>query len=461
MKLNRRHFLAALGATGAWLGLDSDRRAQANPAEKPLGARAENGEPLRFVGVYTPHGRAHELWAPGQDFDLSYDHAVLAPFDDPSRFGKSYRSKLLVLDGVDLSAGIAVGTTGHDGPRVILTGSGADGATPSIDQYLAVEKGLGAETLHTSVVLGVGNDGSEIGANVSYSRGGTPVPKLIDPEATYAELFGAPLGAKREELDRERRLGKSVLDRVRSDLSSLKARAPASEKVKLDQHATALREIEKRLAGVPASCALPAPPDKSMFPKLRAYGGGEPYFQAITELQVDLLARAMACDLTRFATLFLADLTRSKLFPGLPEDIHGDVAHRYDARTDRHPGTPASWLALATQNRNTASHVARLLQKLDEAGVLDETIVYASGDMGDPARHSSRHVPVLIAGGCGGRFKLGRYIDMRGTGAKKDYGVPNNRVLVSLCQAFGVEENRFGHSTDQGIVTGRLEELYA
>ncbi len=89
MKIHRRHFLAALGATGAWLGLDSNRKAQANAAENPLRARAENGEPLRFVGVYTPHGRAHELWAPGPNFDLSYDNAILAPFDDPSRFGRA------------------------------------------------------------------------------------------------------------------------------------------------------------------------------------------------------------------------------------------------------------------------------------------------------------------------------------------------------------------------------------
>jgi hypothetical protein len=80
--------------------------------------------------------------------------------------------------------------------------------------------------------------------------------------------------------------------------------------------------------------------------------------------------------------------------------------------------------------------------------------------MGDPARHSSRHVPTLLAGGCGGRFRLGRYVDLRGQGTRKEYGVPNNRILVSICQAFGVQENRFGHSTDTGIVTGRLEELY-
>ena len=138
--------------------------------------------------------------------------------------------------------------------------------------------------------------------------------------------------------------------------------------------------------------------------------------------------------------------------------MHGEVAHRYDARTDKHPGTPSTWLALGIQNRYTHTKIARLLQRLDEAGVLADTLVYASSDMGDPARHSSRSVPTLLLGGAGGHFKMGRYLDLRRPGAHE--GTPNNRILVSICQAFGVQTNRFGHAADARIVTGRLDELH-
>ncbi len=164
----------------------------------------------------------------------------------------------------------------------------------------------------------------------------------------------------------------------------------------------------------------------------------------------------MACDLTRFATLFLGDLSRTHLFPELPDDVHSDVAHRYDASEDKRSGTPASWHALAIQNRYSYSKVARLLSRLDEAGILDDTIVHVSGDMGDPARHSSRSVPTLLAGGCGGHFKMGRYLDLRRSAGD---GIPNNRVLVSICQAFGVEVNTFGQAADPRTVTGRLDAL--
>ncbi|HXN31688.1 MAG TPA: DUF1552 domain-containing protein, partial [Polyangiaceae bacterium] len=419
-----------------------------------------SGRPLRFVAVYTPHGRAHELWQPREGFDLRFPDSILRPFDDAEAHGKTFRDRVLVLDGIDLSAGIASGTSGHDGPRVILTGSGADGRNASIDQYLAVERGLGAETPHTSVVLGVGNGQPEIGACISYGPGGTPIPKCIDPAQTFSDLFGVAIaGAQREELDRQRRLGKSVLDVVRADLTRLASRAPPSEKTKMDQHQAALRDIEKRLAGVERTCPAPVPPDRTHFAHVGSYDGGARYLDAISDLQVDLLARAIACDLTRFGSLFLGDLSRTHMFPDLPDDVHSDVAHRYDARDGGRPGTPATWSTLGVQNRYSYSKVARLLERLDEAGALDDTIVYVSGDMGDPARHSSRCVPTIIAGGCGGHFKMGRYVDLRrDTGAG---GVPNNRLLVSICQAFGVDIPRFGHAADPRIVTGRLDALDA
>jgi hypothetical protein len=452
----RRRFLAALGATGflASSGALGDSRSEARPAATPSSG---SGRPLRFIGVYTPHGRAHELWQPRDGFDLSFADAILHPFDDPASHGASFRDRLIVLDGIDLSAGIASGTSGHDGPRAILTGSGADGKNASLDQYLAVERGLGAETPHTSIVLGIGNEQPEIGACISYAPGGTPIPKWIDPAQTFTELFGALSSARREEVERERRVGKSILDAVRGDLARLSARVPASERTKMEQHQAALRDIEKRLTGVERSCDPRVAPERTRFPDVHAHSGGARFLDAITDLQIDLLARALACDLTRFATLFLGDLSHTRLFPELPEDVHSDVAHRYDARTEKYPGTPATWQALAIQNRYSYSKVARLLARLAEGGVLDDTIVCVSGDMGDPARHSSRSVPTLVAGGCGGRFRTGRYLDLRDQNGGG--GTPNNRLLVSICQAFGVEVGSFGHAADARIVTGRLDAL--
>ncbi len=454
---SRRRFLFAAGAAAlapSLLGAD----AVASPSSSAA-ASEDGASPLRFIGVYMPHGSAYELWKPGPDFDIRYEDCSLSPFDAPDIYGRSFKDVLLVVDGLDLAAGIETGTVGHDASRVILTGSGADGSTPSIDQYLAQEHLLGAQTPLTSIALSIGNDKTDLGQNVSYARGGTPVPKWIDPAQVFDELFGKPLSDRdRAALEAQRARQRSVLDFVRRDLQRLHQRAPAAERVKMQQHHTALREIEKRISPPKRVCAAPARPDPLAFPKLHAFGGGEPYFETITELMTDLLALALACDITRFATLMLADLTRARLYPGLPDDIHQDVAHRYWAATNASGGRPQTWRALALQNRHTHGHIARLLQRLDSAGALQDTLVFAQSDMGDPSRHSSKNVPTLIAGGCGGHFSMGRHVDLRSS--KGTELLPSNRALVSICQAFGIAVDRFGHSANAATVTGALPELH-
>jgi len=139
-------------------------------------ARAASAGLERFVGVYMPHGVARELWRPRPGFAIDYEGSSLAPFDDAVGVGRSLRDRLLVVEGLDLRAGIDGGTAGHDGPRVVFSGSAADGVNPSLDQYLAVDFGLGAGTPLSSLVLGIGHRGNAIGGCVSYARGGIALP---------------------------------------------------------------------------------------------------------------------------------------------------------------------------------------------------------------------------------------------------------------------------------------------
>ena len=51
-----------------------------------------------------------------------------------------------------------------------------------------------------------------------------------------------------------------------------------------------------------------------------------------------------------------------------------------------------------------------MLDRLTEYGVVDSTLVYASSEMGNPALHSTRNVPTVLAGGVNGKFRMGRRI---------------------------------------------------
>ncbi len=476
---SRRAFLRAMGAGFAGLPF-------ARLLENSVAQAAGEALPLKFVTIYHPHGVSAEYWAmqagdTETSFDLSYENCSLQPFDDAATYGRSFKDRILPIEGLDLLSN----ANGHDTAGTILTGSRIEGgAKPqniSLDQYLAVTKGLGSGTRVTSLALGVGVDGTQSGLTLSYGEGGVPLPKLIDPGKAFDLLFdGVVVGddpAALAAAERRRKLGQSVIDYAKWDVNRLRVKLAPEEQLKLDQHLTSLSELEKQLGGGKgsgASCMVPTRPDSARFPELKQYNGGEPYFDAITDAHIDVLAQALACDLTRFATLYLNDLSYAGNPLGLPVDNHGSVAHTYDASpvgNNGRPGAgnPASWLPLAQFNRYSYSKVARLMQKLDELGALDSTLIYVTSDMGNPSLHSSRNVPTLLAGGANGKFRMGRRLKLGadcppdspwcGENDANYTPITNSRLLVSVAQAFDVELDAFGTQPDAKLTTGTLTGL--
>ena len=221
----------------------------------------------------------------------------------------------------------------------------------------------------------------------------------------FAASWSATTRRRSRRPQRQQRLGKSLIDFVRADISRLRGRLAAAEQLKLDQHldgAARPREAARGAIGRPRAIA----PCRRGRTRSRSFGASEgaaPYFDAITDAHIDILAQAIACDITRFATLFLADLSFDGNPLGLPEDNHGDVAHRYrGSGLDTGllmEGEADTWLPLARLNAYSFGKTARLMQRLSELGALDSTLIYASGSMGDPAQHSPMNAPTLLAGG--------------------------------------------------------------
>ena len=167
--------------------------------------------------------------------------------------------------------------------------------------------------------LGVGNDATDPGLTLSYGDGGAPLPKIIDPRAALPRCCSSGLAVElgsgghappRAPAASSGKAWSTTLRWRREDACARGSRR--AEQQKLDQHLSALSDLEKQLGGAMAGgpvCAVPSMPDASQFPKLKQYNGGEQYFDAITNAHIDMLAQAMACDVTRFGTLFMADLS--------------------------------------------------------------------------------------------------------------------------------------------------------
>jgi hypothetical protein len=472
---HRRTFLKAVGTGLATLPFY-------RPLEHAFAQSMGETLPLKFIGVYQPHGIAAEYYVrrphdSERAFNLRYDNCTLSAFDDAKTYGQSFKDKILVIEGLDLGSNV----NGHDSAATILTGSAINEKKPqnlSLDQFLAQERGLGMQTRVTSVALAVGDPDLNSEFCISYGAGGEPLSKIIDPVEAFDMLFRAAVvgddPAALAEARRQERLGKSLIDFMRGDVARLRARVAPTERLKLDQHLDALRDVEKQLVAPPRnarSCAAGARPEA--FPKLLRKDGAGPYFDAITNAQIEILAQAIACDVTRFATLYLADLSFEGNPLGLPADNHANVAHTYRGTGVGSgtitPGDPNTWLPLAKLNAYSFSKTARLMQRLAELGALDSTLIYTSGSMGDPAQHSPCNVPTLLAGGANHKFKMGRRIRLRddacgnkamclSTGPD-DGRILNNKLLVSIAQAFGVAIDSFGTQADGGATRGALSEL--
>ena len=498
----RRSFLRAVGAGATALPfyqLLEDSFAHA--AGEPL--------PLKLLVISHPHGIANEyfgmrtptspdiaiegLSSRGTDtetnFDISYPNCSLQPFDDAATYGKSFKDRLLIIEGLDLAS------DGHDAVASILTGSTLSGGLPansSLDQFLAVESGLGAATRRSNVVLTVGAPDIHPGDTLSYSAGGVGVSKIISPFEAFDYLFSGFVppddAAGQAALRRRNALGQSVVDAVREDCNRLRVRLAPVEQQKMDQHLAAIRDLEKSFGGTttgPACSMVPARPSTSDFPteRFQRFNGGEPTFDAVTTFFVDLMAQAFACDITRFGTLVMNDLpwdspnnaTTDSLGLGLPSDLHNLVAHKYMTRSydweNKLSGTgdAATWLPLAKYNKYVYQKVARLMQRLDALGALDNVLIYVTSELGNPNAHSSVSVPTILAGGANVPFRFGRRIqtspecptpnDSCSPRDPKYASGANNHLLVSIAQAFGVEIDSFGRGPESAFTTGALSGL--
>src|SRR5690606_41910017 len=113
---------------------------------------------------------------------------------------------------------------------------------------------------------------------------------------------------------------------------------------------------------------------------------------------------------------------------------------------------------------------APLMQELDKPGVIDSTLIYASSDMGNPALLSTLNVPTVLAGGAGGKFRMGRRLKMQADCPAQSpwcnpdqpefRASPNNKLLVSIAHAFGSTDiTSFGTQPNQSWTTGDMAEL--
>lgn len=280
------------------------------------------------------------------------------------------------------------------------TGNRASG--PSLDQVVSNTLGSGSSK---SPLLVRFKDGSN-----AYSLSWTPsvsAPSFKDEPATiFDDLFkdfsapsATPNPAESTASQISRLKKKSILDYVRSSLESVTQRVSTADRKRIDDHLSAIRELEKNVTattttGPSPACRTPAKPGSTNDPTL------------LYKTLIDLVYMSLLCDIKVSAIYGVVAATTGFILPfRLPNgQINTQFTDHGLSHLSEGGGDEAYRKSLWGHSiRWKIEQFAYLLEKMkaplaNGASMLDNSIVIASSEMSQGDWHSVFNLPVIAAG---------------------------------------------------------------
>ncbi len=413
--IKRRTFLR--GIAGAALPLPF-----LNLMASTSSAAAEQTPPVRFMTLFKPNGVHPPSWNinGGAEYDFRMS-PLMKPFE-------KHKRDLLILDNIG-----DFGFASHaNSTRRFLSGHHENTKSASIDQLIASK--IGDRTAHRSLELTTeGLFTNQIGCSyISYDAHGQPIPRESDPQLIFDRLFRSPMGhpEKRREM-------RSLLDRVGEDARSLARRAGQEDRRTLEEYLGVVRETEKRLEGLRSSKSVSPVDIASLKRPPRAANLNEQ-----VETMLDLIALAMWTDSTRCITYMLGNSNSRIIFDFLGvNEQHHYLSHFFRNFSRKNLD------ALLKISQWHMEKFDYLLSKLksykDHHGtLLEHSVVLFGSGMGHSDNHTSKRIPMILAGQGGGMLKTGRYLRYA---ENQSVG----KLHLSLLQMFGVERDSYANSSSQ------------
>jgi len=403
------------------------------PVTAALQASPQSAFPKRFAVLFMGNGiNGNHWWARGSGAEMKLSRS-LAPLEP-------IKTKITVINGLFNQPAVGIGI--HPGQTgALLSGVPIQrGATVrggiSMDQVLANR--LGQETAQPSIVLACEqpmtgyhetNFSMAYSSHISWQNAESPVPNEVYPSLAFDSLF-ENRGSLRYT---------SILDRVRDRAQSLSGQVSATDKLKLDEYLTSVREVEKRVERMRLTKDAADDREKHTgrpaFTMDRPQNGLPEDLREHARLMCDIIAMAFQTDRTRIASLLLARDLSSLYYPfldvreGHHSASHDDLSDGYERISRFH-----------------LSQLAYLATKLDampegEGTVLDHSCLLWLSNMWAGWKHDNMKLPVVLVGGLGGALQTGRSLDYLNAGDE------NRRVCslyLSIMDRMGVQLDRFG-----------------
>ena len=434
--LPRRTFLRGMGATVALPLLDA-----MVPSMTAL-ARTVAAPVRRLSFVYMPMGCDLPRWTPPGDGKLT----ALSP---------TLGSLQPVLDHITVISNMEL-KNAYPGTHATSNAAFLSAAkakwTESTDYYLGTTvdqiaaQQIGHQTLLPSLELSmdllqtVGQCDNGYACvyqnNLSWSSPTTPLPAEAHPRVVFERLFGE--GGSTAERRAALRRRASLLDWVREDITRLQNTLGPDDRTRVTQYLDTVREVERRIQKAESEAA-----DRNL-PDLDRPAGVPAAYADHARLMFDLQVLALQGDVTRVITFQLARETSNRTYPeiGVP-DPHHPLTH--------HGNDPAKVARMAKINALHVSLFAYYLEKLKatpegDGTLLDHALCLYGSGMGNPNIHDHVNLPIIVAGGGGGRVKGGRHL-------KYAEPTPLANLHLTLLERVGVRMDAFADSK------GKIDEL--
>ena len=393
-------------------------------------AFAQSGQriPVRFGTWVWGCGFIPQKWIPttvGREYLMPDDLAPLEP----------YRDKLAIFSGFDVKLdGVAnkPHITGCLGLRTGIPVPNENVKAPTLDVLIANK--IGGNTRFRSLEL------SSCGLKNSYSyhAAGSPNPSETSPAMLYRRIFGAGFQDPNSldfQPDTRIMARRSVLSAISEDRQKLMRSVGASDRQRLDEYFTSIRQIENQLdlqlqppAAVENFTAPAAP---------TATGQGSEMGQVMDTHRImsELLAKALQVNQTQVFNMLFSDTTSNLRREG-ETTTHHTITH--EEPDDASLGYQKEHSYFATQSMVAWKEFLDALSAIPEGDgtLLDNCLVLAHSDCSIAKAHAVEGIPAMVAGNAGGAVRTGFHL------AGKADSIA--RLGLTVQQAMGVQVERWG-----------------
>jgi hypothetical protein len=424
-------------------------------------ARAAETPAKRLLTVYQPGGTVADKFWPTGSADAPVFGQILKPLEP-------HQSKLLLLKGLSMTRlwKDQMGEQHQSGIVGLYTGLPQPGTNypkgPSIDQVIATQiqqalkpktagepdRSYARKSLQMAVRWATGKSHGLLhpinAANFDDGDQNRPIAPQLDPNDIFDTLFGK-LEQPAAMADADDARKRSILDYVKDRYAKVQGKLGASDKAKLEQHLTKIRELEQSIGKGTLKGAACKPPTKidtrgyNATTGLNSANDGstidattDAKIPEVGKFMLDMMVMALACDLTAVGSFQWSDTEAKHTFPWLNLSEHH---HFY-----QHDGNfrPAECAQIGTWYSEMHAYLLSAMQAVDMGGhsLLDESVVFFGSELSHPPDHTKENMPLMLAGG-GGGLKGGRVLSFN--------NVPHNNLLVSLFGLFGDSRTTFGN----------------